>query len=362
MRQAGRYLPEYRNLRLKFKNFLDFCFHSEAASEATLQPVMRFDVDAAIIFSDILTIPFAAGQEVRFVEGEGPVLEELAFEELVKRVSHLSQEGLASTLAPVYQAIKQVRRELSPEKSLIGFAGAPWTLACYMISRSRESYFLQARSRALSIGMQLSNNDEEDFFARNLLMPLADAVADHLIFQGKAGADCLQVFDSWAGLVPRHRWDAWIVEPSRRIFKRVRLALPNTKLIWFGGAKGLPIKAYSAFSGTQGSGWIDFVDGFGIGYGQNLGEVRTVLERAAVVAAVNEQQDSMPLTHPKPMAIQGNIDPAALLAGGSVLREQVLRIREEMKGWPHIFNLGHGVDRHTSPDDVACLVEWVREG
>ncbi len=306
MRQAGRYLPEYRELRAKAGSFLDLCFNPEWATEVTLQPLRRFDMDAAILFSDILVVPYALGQNLTFVEGEGPKLGTLPDLHVV------DWAAFDAKLAPVYETVKRVRAALPPHKTLIGFAGAPWTIACYMIEGGAGGgEFIKAKTHAFSA--------PEKFDA--LIGTLVEATAHYLIAQVKAGADAVQIFDSWAGLLPDAQFTRWVVKPTQRIVELLRKAGVTAPIIGFPRRAGAFYAGYAAATG---------VDGVGLDQYQPIAS----LGRAA---------------------LQGNLDPVALLTGGRALEEEATRILNAARGLPFIFNLGHGVIKETPPAHVAQL-------
>ena len=318
MRQAGRYLPEYREVRSRAKDFLDFCFRPELAVEATLQPLRRFDLDAAIVFSDILVIPLALGQKVAFEEGRGPVLEAL---EGPADLERLSPEGLEERLARVYETLEGVAGELSPGKALIGFAGAPWTLASYMIEGQTSRDF--ARLKAFAYG-------EPAAFER-LIGLLVEAVSRHLIAQVRAGAEALQLFDSWAGVLPAPELEAWSLKPAVEIARRVAEACRDTPLIAFPRGAGL---GYEAFAEAGSFAGLALDTTLPLDWAAERLQPRTV--------------------------VQGNLDPVKLLVGGAALTEGAERIMAALGRGPFIFNLGHGVLPPTPPEHVAALAEAVR--
>jgi uroporphyrinogen decarboxylase len=317
MRQAGRYLPEYRLVREKAGSFWTMCMTPDLAREVTLQPIRRFDFDAAIIFSDILVIPFALGQEVRFEDGIGPRLPPLtAATELTR-----DEDLWAKRLAPVYQALSAVRAELAPEKALIGFAGAPWTLAAYMLEGQGSPDQRAAR---------LMGYRAPAAFAE-LLNRLADAVAWHLVRQLEAGADVVQIFDSWAGGLPLDSFAEWVVKPTTRIVDAVRAKHPKARIIGF--PRATTQAGYEAYLATG-------VDAIGI-------DTATSMRWAAKTLGGQ-------------VAVQGNLDPIALIAGGTALDAGIDRILADTEGTPFIFNLGHGVLPETPLEHVAQLVARVR--
>lgn len=310
MRQAGRYLPEYRALRDKAGSFWALASNPLLATEITLQPITRFDLDAAIIFSDILTIPYALGQDVTFTEGHGPVLGPLP-----------NPLQKTHSLDFVYEAIERVRTALPRDKALIGFAGGPWTLACYMLSGGAGD-FMPART------FFYEHSDK----AQRLLETVAHTVADHLIAQARAGADALQIFESHAGLVPSCALADRIYAPTRLIVDKVRSECPHVPLI------GFP-------RGLADSCLLDYVKQTGV-------SVLSLDERTDITWAAQNLGPHLPL--------QGNLDPACLLAGGPALTREALRIMRTCKDVPFIFNLGHGVHKDTPPKHIEALVQTVR--
>ena len=320
MRQAGRYLPEYRQLRTQAANFLDFCFTPDMAIEATLQPIRRFGLDAAILFSDILTIPWALGQKVEFLQGEGPHLERLRSADDLQR---LTLSGVTERLSPVYRTVAGVKEKLPGSTALIGFAGAPWTVAAYMAEGHGSRDFLVARTWALG--------DAKGFGA--LIDLIVDATIAHLSAQIQAGADLVQLFDSWAGVLGEGEFRRWVIEPTRRIVEGVRQRHPTTPIIGFPRGAGGSLAAYTAETG---------VTAVGLDTQVPLAWARSEL--------------------PANLPIQGNLDPVALMLGGRALEDAVSHILEQTAGRSLIFNLGHGVPQTTPPENVARLVELVRAG
>jgi uroporphyrinogen decarboxylase len=318
MRQAGRYLPEYRELRGRAGSFWKMCMDSALAAEVTLQPIRRFGFDAAIIFSDILTVPYALGRTVRFTEGEGPSLEP------VSSVSELDddQDAWRSKLDPAYETLRLVRRQLPAETALLGFAGAPWTLATYMAA---------GRGGDEQRAAKLWGYREPESFAA-LLELIGDCVAQHLIAQIEAGADAVQIFDSWAGGLPERAFDNWVVAPTKRIVEKIRIAQPQARIIGFPRAAAL-------------HGYLR--------YAQETGVDAVSLDTSVPLSwAVENIPDNI--------AAQGNLDPIALVAGGEALAQQVDDILNAARRRPFIFNLGHGVLPQTPLEHVAALVEQVR--
>lgn len=314
MRQAGRYLPEYRALRAQAKDFIAFCLTPDLATEVTLQPVRRFGLDAAILFADILLIPHALGQKVWFVEGEGPRLEPVMDIAALVKLAYQPE-----TLAPVMQTIKNVRAALPADTALIGFAGAPWTVATYMIESAGGTGHDTIRGLAWG---------EPEFFAR-LMDILVEASSAYLIAQADAGAEVLQLFESWAGTVPAGLFDSAVLQPTARIVKAVKGAHPQIPIIGFPRGAGGWLTPYAEVTG---------VDGIG----------------------VDQMTDMASLKLPARTALQGNLDPVLLLQGGDAMRDQTRKLVAAMAGKPFIFNLGHGVPQPTPPDHVADLVKTIR--
>lgn len=317
MRQAGRYLPEYREVRARAGSFLDLCYRPELASEVTLQPLRRFKLDAAILFSDILVIPDALGQSVRFEEGEGPRLDPLTEEGL----GRLRPEGLLQHLAPVIETVSRVRQALAPDKTLIGFCGSPWTVATYMIAGRGSPDQAAARLFALQ---------QPEAFGR-LIDLLVEASIQYLVAQLRAGADVVQLFESWALNLDEDAFRAQVIEPNRRIVAGVRREIPDAAFIGFPrGAAGM-IGEYAAESGVNVLG-LDYATPVGFAHG------------------------SLPAALP----VQGNLDPLRLLAGGAQMDVRVREIIDGFASRPHIFNLGHGIVPETPIAHVARLVELVK--
>ncbi len=319
MRQAGRYLPEYRERRATAPNFLDFCYTPDLAIEVTLQPIERFGFDAAILFSDILVIPDALGQSVAFEEGKGPVLEPLT---KANDIETLSLEAVEDHLAPVFKTVSGLREALPEETALIGFAGAPWTVALYMIE-----------GRSGTEGETLRRWSYEDPESLDRLMDvLCGATIRYLDQQVRHGADVLQLFDSWAGLVPDGAFERWITEPTRRIVDGVRTTHPDVPIIGFPRNAGIRIENYVSMTG---------IDAVGLDAGVPLDWARDRL------------QDKV--------AVQGNLDNQLLVVGGDAMDAAVDRILATLGAGPMIFNLGHGIVPQTPPENVARLVERVRK-
>ncbi len=318
MRQAGRYLPEYRALREQATGFLDLCLDPKRAAEITLQPVRRFGFDAAILFSDILVVPHALGQGVSFIEGEGPRLDALAEPDAL---GVLRDEIDHAVLAPVYETIARVRQDLPPAVTLLGFCGAPWTLATYMIAGRGTADQLPARMFAYQ---------HADAFAR-LIDILVDASASYLARQFKAGVEAVQIFDTWAGILPAGEFEMWCVRPHARILEKLRAEIPGARVIGFPRGAGTGLGRY-----------LDAVavDAVGLDWTIALEFARSVIQKRCPV--------------------QGNLDPLALLAGGEALDRSIDAIVAAFSAGPFIFNLGHGVLPQTPLGHVERLVERVR--
>ncbi len=304
MRQAGRYLPEYREVRKQAGDFVSLCLNPELACEVTLQPIRRFGFDAAIIFSDILMVPYGLGQKLWFEEGEGPRLGEAVWNEFNPE-----------TLENVYQAIRLTRRDLPQQTALIGFAGAPWTLLLYALQGKGGGEFHEGRLKVYA--------DLPDALRR--IDILTNAITDHLLNQIDAGCDTVQIFDSWAGLCPTNLEIDFIFKPIQKIIDTIHEKHPHLPVILF--AKG--------HSNPYGMGAIAGADAIGI-------DQFTFLE---------PQDDQV---------LQGNLDPLALIAGGDVLQKAVEQILQITEGKPHIFNLGHGIDKTTPIEHVEQLVRMVK--
>ena len=320
MRQAGRYLPEYRALRAKAASFLDFCFTPELAVEATLQPIRRFGFDGAILFSDILVVPHALGQAVRFAEGHGPLLQPIRS---AGDMDRLSAAGLQDRLAPVFETLRHLSAALPAEATLIGFAGAPWTVASYMIEGAGGSDFLNARRMAY---------EAPDLFAR-LIDLLVECTIAYLSAQITAGAEVLQIFDSWSGALAEPERRRWSLEPLTRITRRLKALHPQVPIILFPRGAGL---LYGDFARLSGAAALSLDSGLPLGW------------------AAGELQPHL--------ALQGNLDPILLLAGGEALDRETDRILEILGRGPFVFNLGHGILPETPIANVERLVERVRKG
>ena len=322
MRQAGRYLPEYRAVRARAGGFVALCTTPELAAEVTLQPVRRFGMDGAILFSDILILPWALGYGLDFREGEGPVLPPLQDRVAVDR---LDPACMGERVAPVLETVRWVRRALgedAPGTALIGFAGAPWTVACYMVEGRGTKEFASPRRMA---------HAEPALFGA-LIGRLTAATVEYLAAQADAGAEALMLFDSWAGLLPPRLFAEHVVGPARRIRAVLRERCPGVPVIGFPRLAGLGAVAYAEATG---------VDAVALDTGADLARIGPML--------------------PAQVATQGNLDPMALVAGGDALAAEARDVLAGARGRPHVFNLGHGVVPETPPEHVAELVRLVRE-
>jgi len=318
MRQAGRYLPEYRELRAKAGSFLDLCLTPKMAAEVTLQPIRRFHPDGAILFSDILIIPFGLGQSVRFEEGVGPVLEPL---DSVEDLTRLSLDRSWSRIEATYETVSRVRDGLPGDVALIGFAGAPWTVATYMIEGRSSKDYAKTKQWAFS--------DPKGF--SELMDLLVEATIRHLKAQIRSGAKVVKLFDSWAGVLAPDQFRAWTIGPIRRIADGVRKEYPDIPIIGFPRGAGIQYRAFAEEAGVD------------------------------AVAIDTSVPTNWAAREIQPLApVQGNLDPIALVSGGEALRSAVDRIRADLEGGPFIFNLGHGVIPSTPPTHVEQLAEMLR--
>lgn len=319
MRQAGRYLPEYRELRKRAKSFLDFCYSPALATEAVMQPLRRFDLDAAILFSDILVIPDALGRAVSFVEGEGPKLNPLIEEEAWR---FDDSARAVQRLAPVYETVERIKRGLDPKIALIGFCGGPWTVATYMLQGEggeKDRARLAAYTRYAEVDA--------------LLSLLVETSALHLQAQVNAGADCVQIFESWSQDLTKPLFERLIIKPTAALVKRLRELGVTVPIIGFPRGSGAQLGRYARETG---------VTALGVDY-------------QTPAAFAREQA-------PPGMPLQGNLDPQLLVAGGKFLDQGVQHVIEAFKDGPHIFNLGHGITPQATPENVAELVRLVKGG
>ena len=318
MRQAGRYLPEYRATRAQAGDFLKLCYNPDLAAEVTLQPIRRFGFDAAILFADILLIAQALGTELWFETGEGPRLSTITGPEGLRALK--GKDDIHETLSPVYETVRILSRELPRETTLIGFAGAPWTVATYMIGGKGSSDQAAARLFAL----------EQPQAFEALMDVLVEASIDYLVRQFEAGADVVQLFESWAMNLDEEAFQRQVIEPNRRIVEGVRARVPDAPIIGFPrGAAGM-IRSYAEQVG---------VNMLGLDYSMPLDFARTIV--------------------PQGLGVQGNLDPLRLVAGGAQMRERTEAIVAAFADRPHIFNLGHGIVPQTPIAHVAELVDLV---
>lgn len=316
MRQAGRYLPEYREIRGKAGGFLDLCFNPELACEVTLQPIRRFNMDAAILFSDILVIPHALGVSVSFVKGEGPKLEAIATPEAINT---LSLRDVKSELAKVYEAVGMIRETLADDKALIGFCGAPWTVATYMVEGGSSRDFKKTRELAL--------REPESF--KHLIDLLVEASVIHLSAQIEAGADAVQIFDSWAGVLPNVEFQRWCIQPIADITQKLKQLHPDVSVIAFPKGAGL---RYPGFAKATG---VDAVSCD-----------MTVPPMAMKILTMNT-------------VAQGNLDPLLVAYDKKAMLEQAKQVLDTLQGSPFIFNLGHGFVPETPVENVQALSEFI---
>jgi len=319
MRQAGRYLPEYREVRAKAGGFVELCLNPDLASEVTLQPIRRFGVDAAIIFSDILIVPYALGVKLWFEDGEGPRLEPVNDRGSVERMSESLDEAIT---ARVYEALNLVRGRLPANVALIGFCGAPWTVASYLIAGRGTADQGPAK--------RLMHGDEKLF--GEIIDRLAGATAQHLIGQIDAGAEVVQIFDTWAGSLSAAEFEKWSVAPMVKIVNAVRAARPTARVILF--PKGV----------------------------NSDGVERIVTEARADAVSLDANADRVGLRRRLDgrCGLQGNLAPEVLLAGGAAMDREVDQILEDFRGARHIFNLGHGILKETPIEHVEQMIARVR--
>ena len=320
MRQAGRYLPEYRELRAQARNFIDFCLRPDLAAEATLQPMRRYRLDAAIVFADILLIPYAVGAGVRFVEGEGPRLDALGSREAIERLDWGAE---AQGLAPVAETIARVRETLEPETALIGFAGGVWTVATYMLGGGADPDRWAARTLAWR---------EPETLAL-LLDRLTDATVGYLAAQARAGANVLKLFDSWSESLPEPLFERAVIAPTKRVVAGLRAAGVTTPIIGFPRGAGNLAARYAMETGID-----------------------------ALALDMTNANTGFLTSLPQDLPVQGGFDPALLAAGGPDFNAEVDRLLAIAKVRPYVFNLGHGITPDTPPDQVARLVERVTAG
>lgn len=319
MRQAGRYLPEYREVRATTKSFMDFCYSPDKAAEVTLQPIRRYGMDGAILFADILVVPDGLGQKVWFEAGHGPQLTPVND---AGTFAGLSMSGFHDKVGAVYETVARLKNALPAEVTLLGFAGAPWTVATYMVEG--------AGSKDHGAARQLGYGDPALF--ERMLQLLVAATSEYLCHQIEAGADAVQIFDSWAAALPEPAFDAWVIEPTRAIVDFVRSKHPET-----------PIIGFPRLSGAQ---YVRYVE-------------RTGVDAVSLDTGVPLDWASRELQ--RKVAVQGNIDPHLVVAGGQPMIDEANRILDALKGGAHIFNLGHGFVPETPPEHVSILSETIKK-
>lgn len=318
MRQAGRYLPEYRASRSQAGSFLDLCYSPEIATEVTLQPIRRYAFDAAILFADILLVPDAMGQTVTFKEGVGPLLDPIRSQEAM---STLSLDRLHEHLGPVYQTVKRLSQELPDETTLIGFAGAPWTVASYMVGGQGSKDQAETKKWAYE--------DPEGF--QRLMDMLTQATILYLSRQIDAGAEVIQLFDTWAGGLPQTAFQRWAIDPMRKIVSALGATYPDVPVIGFPRGAG-PL-------------YQDFIDQTGV--------TAVSIDTGMKVEWARDHLQTK-------VCVQGNLDPLILVAGGSMLDDEIDRIKDCLGSGPFVFNLGHGIVPQTPPAHVGQAVERIR--
>ncbi|WP_260483023.1 uroporphyrinogen decarboxylase [Sphingomicrobium flavum] len=316
MRQAGRYLPEYRELRASKGGFLDMAYDPDAAAEVTLQPLRRFPFDGAILFSDILIVPHSIGQDLTFVAGEGPRLAPPLAESRLEDLAPVMER-----LEPIYGTVRKVKAALAPETTFLGFAGSPWTVATYMVAGQGS------RDQAAARTMAYTRPDDFDAIIRRI----EEVTITYLSGQIEAGVDAIQLFDSWAGSLSPQQFDRWVIEPNARIVKAMKALHPDTPIIGFPKGAGAKLVRYAQMTGVDAVGLDETLD--------------PEWAHAAL---------------PEGMPVQGNLDPMALLAGGAQLDAAVDRIKTALKDRPHIFNLGHGIDKTTPIAHVEQMINRVK--
>lgn len=318
MRQAGRYLPEYREVRETTKTFLDFCYTPKKASKVTLQPITRFGFDAAIIFSDILIIPDAMGQHVEFIKGKGPQLKRL---ESLDEVNQLTTET-NEHLAPVYEAVSMTREALDDDKALIGFAGSPWTVASYMLEGSSSKDF--ATAKGVMIG--------QPKMFETLMEKLVEATTRHLRQKIASGANVVKLFDSWAGVLDEHQFADWVIAPTKQIIANLKADYPDVPVMCFPRGAG---HLYESFV-------------------EQVKPDAVTLDTTVPLARAKELQSKT--------CVQGNLDPIILASSKSETIKRTREIVDTLRDGPQIFNLGHGIVPHTPIENVIAMVETVRNG
>lgn len=316
MRQAGRYLPEYRALRGEKGGFLELVYDSEAAAEVTVQPLDRFGFDGAILFSDILIVPYAMGQDLTFTAGEGPQLSPKLVDQALGSLTAVPER-----LDAIYETVRQVKARLDDKTTLLGFAGSPWTVATYMIAGEGSRDQFEARSMAYRDPQAL----------QAILDAIGDMTVDYLAGQIEAGAEAVQLFDSWAGSLAPDEFERWVIAPNAKIVAALRERCPDTPVIGFPKGAGEKLPAYARETGVQAVGVDETLD-----------------------------PDWVNRELPAGMPVQGNLDPLLLLAGSEALEQRVHAILAAFAERPHVFNLGHGIDRRTPIEHVERVIAAVR--
>ena len=316
MRQAGRYLPEYRALRAEKGGFLALVYDTDAAAEITLQPIRRFGFDGAILFSDILIVPYAMGQNLEFLAGEGPKLTPRLVDSTLENLSEVPER-----LTPIYDTVRKVRAGLDSDKTMLGFAGSPWTVATYMCAGegSRD----QHETRAMAY------RDPSAF--AEIIQAIVGVTVEYLSGQIQAGAEAVQLFDSWAGSLSPAQFERWVVAPNAAIVAAVKARHPETRIIGFPKGSGEKLPAYARETGVDAVGIDETID---------------------PIWAARELPEGLP--------VQGNLDPLLLLAGGEELESQAIRVLDAFADRPHVFNLGHGIGQFTPIENVERLLGIVR--
>lgn len=316
MRQAGRYLPEYRALRASKGGFLNLVYDSEAAAEITLQPIRRFGFDGVILFSDILIVPYAMGQDLEFLVGEGPHLSPRLLDAALTSLTAVPER-----LSPIYETVRQVKAALPGDKTMLGFAGSPWTVATYMVAGegSRDQHDTRA----------LAYRDQAGFQA--IIDAIVGVTVEYLIGQIQAGAEAVQLFDSWSGSLAPSEFERWVIAPNAAIVRQLKARFPAVPVIGFPKGAGEKLAAYARETGVDAIGVDETID---------------------PLWAARELPAGMP--------VQGNLDPLLLLAGGDELDRQALRVLEAFADRPHVFNLGHGIGQTTPIEHVEQLLALVR--
>lgn len=322
MRQAGRYLPEYRALRAQAGGFLDLVYNPKKASEVTIQPIRRFGMDAAILFSDILVIPQALGQDLKFEVGEGPKLNSIS---KIDDLQMLDASKIDDVLSPIYDTISLTRSKLKEEFSeniaLIGFAGSPWTVACYMVEGGGSKTFSKTKNWA--------QHSPDEF--QKIINLLVEATSHYLIKQIEAGAEAIQLFDSWAGILDKENFQRWVINPTIEIVKNARKKYPDISIIGFPREAGEFAVLYAEQTA---------IDAIGMDYSMNIGWARENLQNI--------------------LPVQGNLDPKILLEGGIQMEKAAFDILEKFSDKPFIFNLGHGIIKETPPENVERLCQIIK--